>query len=198
MHPPFTGPLAAAPVVADLLADPRVPPIGPGAPVRARLATLQALTPQSLCQEGPVRDLLMARCCLAGLWLRYDFLDLSHEVSQTIDTPSGSYWHGMMHRREGDFANAKYWFRRAGRHPFTAEFSHQLSERCSMWGHLATRGIVPRNADESWKAMHFVDSCESALIHDDRALEAECQAVAWLEWHSLFGFCWRQAFEIDG
>jgi hypothetical protein len=49
----------------------------------------------------------------AGLWLYVDDLDRSHHVSQSIETPVGSYWHGIMHRREGDFSNAKYWFRRA-------------------------------------------------------------------------------------
>ena len=53
----------------------------------------------------------MAACCLAGVWLLHDYLDESHTISQRIDTPSGSFWHGIMHRREGDFSNAKYWFR---------------------------------------------------------------------------------------
>jgi hypothetical protein len=50
----------------------------------------------------------------AALWLYVDELDRSHEVSQTIETPTGSLWHGIMHRREGDFWNSKYWFRKAG------------------------------------------------------------------------------------
>ena len=49
----------------------------------------------------------MASACLAGLWLYHDYLDESHAVSQSIHTPAGSYWHGLMHRREPDFANPK-------------------------------------------------------------------------------------------
>ncbi len=53
----------------------------------------------------------------AGLWLYIDDLDRSHTISQAIENPTGSFWHGIMHRREGDFSNSHYWFRRAGRHP---------------------------------------------------------------------------------
>ena len=45
------------------------------------------------------------------------FLEPSHTISQGISSPSGSYWHGIMHRREPDYANAKYWFRRVGPAP---------------------------------------------------------------------------------
>jgi len=53
----------------------------------------------------------------AAIWLYVDDLDRSHTISQGIETEEGSFWHGIMHRREGDFSNAKYWFRRAGTLP---------------------------------------------------------------------------------
>src|SRR5690606_33004536 len=54
---------------------------------------------------------------VAGLWLYVDELDRSHQASQRIETPTGSFWHAIMHRREGDVSNSKYWFRRTGKHP---------------------------------------------------------------------------------
>lgn len=53
----------------------------------------------------------------AGIWLYVDELELSHRLSQAMDSQTGSYWHAIMHRREGDFDNALYWIRRMGRHP---------------------------------------------------------------------------------
>src|SRR5256885_982720 len=44
---------------------------------------------------------------LAGLWLWHDFLGESHKIAQSLATPSGSMWHAIMHRREGDFSNSK-------------------------------------------------------------------------------------------
>ena len=56
----------------------------------------------------------------AGIWLFVDDLDRSHAISQEMPDATGSFWHGIMHRREGDFSNSHYWFRKAGVHPAMA------------------------------------------------------------------------------
>ena len=57
----------------------------------------------------------------AGLWLYVDDLERSHRVSQAIESPIGAYWHSIMHRREGDFSNARYWLRQAHRLQLTVD-----------------------------------------------------------------------------
>jgi hypothetical protein len=49
----------------------------------------------------------------SAIWLYVDDLDRSHTISQGISGPIGAYWHAIMHRREGDFSNSKYWLRQA-------------------------------------------------------------------------------------
>src|ERR1051325_7518395 len=56
---------------------------------------------------GHTRD-----CLIAGLWLLADDLEQSHTLCQNVPTIYGSAWHAVMHRREGDFSNSQYWFRR--------------------------------------------------------------------------------------
>ncbi|MBM3276516.1 MAG: hypothetical protein FJY95_00325 [Candidatus Handelsmanbacteria bacterium] len=56
----------------------------------------------------------------AALWLYVDELDQSHRLAQKIEDQTGSYWHGIMHRREGDFSNSHYWFNKVGQHPAMA------------------------------------------------------------------------------
>lgn len=62
----------------------------------------------------------IAGAVAAGVLLLLDELDASHEISQSLPDAVGSYWHGVMHRREGDFWNSEYWFQRAGPLPFLA------------------------------------------------------------------------------
>jgi hypothetical protein len=45
----------------------------------------------------------------AGDWNR------AHDLAQSVESPEGSWVHAYLHRKEGDFGNADYWYRRAGR-----------------------------------------------------------------------------------
>ena len=53
---------------------------------------------------------------LLALWWdgRGDW-ERAHEVAQGIETKDGAWVHAYLHRKEGDTANAGYWYRRAGR-----------------------------------------------------------------------------------
>lgn len=100
----------------------------------------------------------------SGLWLLAGDLDRSHTISQNEGSSEGSFWHGIMHRREGDFGNAKYWFRRVGPHSILSDLAGKYPEMHS-------------DADE------FVDRVARA-IRTGEDVEA-CQQVQWTEWQWL-------------
>ena len=164
-------------VVAALLGDDHVPELGPGEPNQRLRSQLAALTVQSLCPDGKIVDRQAAQCCVAGLWLWHDFLDESHRLSQEIDTIEGSYWHAIMHRREPDYGNAKYWFRRVGRHAI-------FEPLAAAAGELAPGG--------HWDPFRFVDLCE-AIARGRSQDEPLAREVARTEWRLLFNHCYRQA-----
>jgi hypothetical protein len=39
--------------------------------------------------------------------------DAAHNTAQDIPDPTGAWIHAYLHRKEGDLANAAYWYRRA-------------------------------------------------------------------------------------
>src|SRR6266850_4929270 len=53
----------------------------------------------------------------SGLLLWNDDLEGCHKIAQDLPDASGSYLHGVMHRREPDYSNSKYWFKKVGDHP---------------------------------------------------------------------------------
>ncbi len=131
----------------------------------------------------------MALCCVSGLWLRHNFLNESHSISQGIPSASGSYWHGMMHRREGDYPNAKYWFRRVGEHPVFDLLSANANELAAAQTDLDAAFLAKQSR---WDPLRFIDLCEK-VTGSGRPSEEVCRSVAHLEWQLLFDYCYRQA-----
>ena len=138
----------------------------------------------------PILDRAMAQACLAGLWLRFDFLDQSHRISQEIDNPSGSFWHGIMHRREPDYGNAKYWFRRVGRHPSFAALCDSAKEIAQAAPPDAAAEFLRQQ--NNWDPFAFVDLVATASDRHS-PLEKLCRQIQLTEWQLLFGFCFRSA-----
>ena len=139
---------------ADLLATPDVPELGPGPRpgVRPPDALRREVEAAPLGQKG---DLLLG---LVFLW--HDDLDAAHAIAQDDESQDGSYLHAIMHRREPDYSNAKYWFRRVGQHPCFEQLAQEASRilTAARQTDLA-RKLTPSS---SWDAFAFVDACESA------------------------------------
>ncbi len=60
-----------------------------------------------------------ASAALRALWrdAQGDW-DGAHKCVDALEDPESCWAHAFLHRKEGDLANARYWYRRAGRAPF--------------------------------------------------------------------------------
>ena len=116
-----------------------------------------------------------------GLFYALDALPEAHAIFQEASDDRGAYWHGMLHRREGDFDNARYWFRRAGVLPFFAEVHR---EAC------AHSEAMARQAN--WDPYLFAGQCEQVRF-GDADLAGEMQALQRVEFDAIFDYCWRQS-----
>ena len=119
--------------------------------------------------------------CRAGLLLLNDDLDAAHSITQDIHTPTGSFWHAVVHRREGDFSNARYWWHRTGPHPAFPEIYEAV---------LATApdsaiGNEMRAAGR-WNPTLFNDRCQSAR---QSGQTADLEAIQKIEMLTLLRWC---------
>ncbi|MDZ4781233.1 MAG: hypothetical protein SGJ19_13345 [Planctomycetia bacterium] len=164
-------------------------PLGPGQPHRPLRAALEAMTVESAFAGTTIVDGDAAHACLAGVWLRYDFLHESHQISQAIETPIGSYWHGILHRREPDYGNAKYWFRQVGKHPVFEPLWEAAQEIAAAYAFDEGRSL---HAWNRWDPFGFVDLCQAAA-EDKGKFQLFCREIALREWELLFDYSYRVA-----
>lgn len=124
--------------------------------------------------------------CRAGLLLWNDDLDASHNIAQNIEDATGSYWHAIMHRREGDYSNSIYWWRRTGEHPAFASVHQAVLQKLQSESSADAQSFVATlQRAGRWQPDDFVKACERAQNSADdtwlrRAQVAEIEAL--IDW----------------
>jgi hypothetical protein len=128
--------------------------------------------------QGEAGEALMG---VALLW--HDHLHEAHAIAQGIPNADGSMLHAIMHRREPDYWNSKYWWNRVGAHAcFRALAGRVLELLAAHQDEELACHLLPGGR---WNAAAFVDACEAAanepggsgmevLLEEIQALEFEC------------------------
>jgi hypothetical protein len=168
---------------------------------------LQAAPPEELFEGFTVQNPQMGPAVLAGLHLWNDNWEASHNLLQVIKSPTGSYLHGLCHRREGhrgeglasNLANAKYWFRQAGEHPvFDAVYRSALSvlDSGGVGFRWVTEAADQLRARRRWDPNTLIDWFAQA---DDGTLSSQTtsilEEIQWREIDLLVDWCAQQARE---
>ncbi len=153
---------------AGFLATPEPPNLGPE--VRQGVQSEEALN-QSFDQlfRGSKISSRIQQLIRALILLWHDHLESAHVLAQEIDNADGAFVHGIMHRREPDYGNAKYWFHRVGKHsafPSIAARAQSLAKSGSE--DLLPGKIVPSG---EWDPFAFIDACEESRGASDSIVQ---------------------------
>jgi hypothetical protein len=188
-------PLLYSPAVQSILSTQdggmRAMPLAPPGPVEGTgLGWLRETPLEALFDGGEIASRPFALCTRSALFLYFSALDESHRISQEIATPTGSFLHGIMHRQEPDYSNAKYWFRRTGGH----ELFPTLREEALRLP-LKTEALASAIQERPhWDPFWFVDQVEKAVQAGPApVLTGDLERIQQLEWQLVFDYSYRRA-----
>src|SRR5438132_7754165 len=143
------------------------------------LLAVRNATDEALTGGKPVAGRATFPLVRAALLYAFDAIDESHRIVQDAGGDLAAYLHGMIHRREGDFDNARYWFRRSGALPFFDEL------RRAAGGESAD---VAKQM--SWDPYLFTGLCEQEKFGDDSHHD-ELVKLQRTEFDVFFDYVWR-------
>jgi hypothetical protein len=133
---------------------------------------------------------------IAGLLLIHDRLDASHQHSQSIEGEgrhrAGDYWHAILHRREPDYGNSQYWFRRVGRHPTFPDLARHAREILRAFP-AAVEWLPRLLRGGEWDPFAFVDLCRECAGQEESPLGLAARRIQEVEMLLLLRQTWRDA-----
>jgi hypothetical protein len=131
--------------------------LGPGPrPEAEDLPALNGKIDALFQQHGRPRKAELIRSLIL-LW--HDHLEPSHCLSQDEHNPDGSLVHAIMHRREPDYSNAKYWWRSTGDHVCFPGIAAKVQSLVADDESLAEQII----RDGAWDAYAFTDAVSQGI-----------------------------------
>jgi len=136
----------------------------------------------------PNKPRVSASGMLVGLWLWHDGLEESHRISQSMSDSTGSFWHAIMHRREGDFSNSKYWYARTSGHPV---FQTLAAHAGPIVNRAPADKMLLRLVTSGWNPNMFVDLVQEICDRPDDSRRPVAVALQRIEWKTLFDYCAR-------
>ena len=101
-----------------------------------------------------------------------------------------AYWHAIMHRREGDFSNSKYWYARCADHP-VMKILTPAAEDLGRQGR-ADKSIFRLTA-HGWHPEAFVDLVEAVYEKPTDPRHDLAVALQRLEWRTMLDATIRAA-----
>jgi len=134
-----------------LIETPGLPSLGPNSrPATESAESLDKKLEAILRQSKTALEKQQLIRALVLLW--HDRLDAAHALAQEVEGPDGAFVHAIMHRREPDYGNAKYWFHRVGAHGAFPEIAARARTLVA-----GTKLVVSGRFDP----FAFVDACEA-------------------------------------
>jgi len=183
-------------IVRQLEARPEPPPLAPEAPYDERLSAEigQRSLPELFGAADRVASDTAAQAAKAMLLMWNDELEDAHSLSQGINSDTGSYVHGIMHRREPDFSNAKYWFRRFDEHPVYPHLREAALTAAEAFADSEAQRIATGiRTDPEWNPERFIEWCQHAVRNPDHGSGPCLRAIQLEEFRLLLAFCLRHA-----